>query len=128
MHYNKYLGIIGGAGAITWIGWTLVVTQLSPYKNMPISLILFFLTLFIALTCTFTVIGFYFRIWLLKNEIFYQHINISLRQGFFLSLIAILCLIFQIMKVLTWWSGLLVITSAILLEFYFSAKDSETMS
>ena len=125
MNYNKYMGIIGISAIIGWLGWVLVLTQLSPYKNTSISLTLFLLTLFIALTCSFTVLGFYFRLWLFKNEIFYQHINISLRQGLLLSLITTLCLIFQTAKVLTWWSGLLIITSAVLLEFYFSTKDSE---
>ncbi len=126
MNYHKYLGIIGVSALFAWLGWILVVTQLSPYENMSVALILFFITFFIALTGTFTVLGFYFRMWLFKNEIFYSHINISLRQGIFLSLIAIFCLVFQMLRVLTWWSGLLLIVSAVLLEFYFSARDSET--
>ncbi len=108
-----------------WIGWILVITQLSPYANLSIALILFFITLFIALTGTFGVLGFYFRLWLFKNEIFYKHINVSMRQGTFLSLIAVFCLVFQMLRVLTWWSGLLLVGAAVLLEFYFSARDSE---
>lgn len=125
MNFHKYLGIIGASALFAWMGWALVVTQLSPYENTSIALILFFITFSIALTGTFTVLGFYFRMWLFKNEIFYKHINVSLRQGVFLSLIAVFCLVFQMLRVLTWWSGLLLIVSAVLLEFYFSARDSE---
>lgn len=125
MTHHRYIGIIGISGLIAWIGWFLVINKLSPYESMGLSLLLFFLTLFIALSGTFTALGFYFRVWLFKNEIFYRHINVSLRQGVFLSLIAIFCLVFQMMKVLSWWSGLLLVAIALLLEFYFSSRDSE---
>ena len=125
MTHHRYIGIIGISGLIAWIGWLLVINKLSPYESMGLSLLLFFLTLFIALSGTFTALGFYFRVWLFKNEIFYRHINVSLRQGVFLSLIAIFCLVFQMMRVLSWWSGLLLVAIALLLEFYFSSRDSE---
>lgn len=119
------MAIIGGAGLLAWLGFFLVISKLSPYENMGLSLGLFFITLFIALSSTFAAFGFYFRVWLFKNEIFYKHINVALRQGIFLSLIAILCLVFQMMRVLTWWSGALLVSVSVLLEAYFSAKDSE---
>jgi hypothetical protein len=125
MSHNKYIAIIAGSGLLAWIGWLLVLFKLSPYQTLGLSLSFFYVTLFIALSATFAVGGFYFRVWLFKNEIFYRHINVALRQGIFLSLIAVFCLIFLMMKVLTWWSGLLLVVISVLLEFYFSARDSE---
>src|SRR3989338_3659108 len=125
MSHKKYMAIIGGAGLLAWLVFFIVISKLSPYENMGLSLGLFFITLFIALSSTFAAFGFYFRVWLFKNEIFYKHINVALRQGIFLSLIAILCLVFQMMRVLTWWSGALLVSVSVLLEAYFSAKDSE---
>ncbi len=127
MTHKRYVGIIALTALSSWAGWLLVVNKLSPFDNMELALILFFITLFIALACTFTVIGFYFRLWLFKNEIFYKHINVALRQGIFLAIIAVFALVFQMLMVLNWWSGLLLITIAVLLEFYFSAKDSESV-
>lgn len=125
MTHHRYISYIALSGIIAWVGWFLVVFKLNPYESMGVALSFFFITFLIALTCTFTVFGFYFRVWLFKNEIFYKHINIALRQGVFLALIAIFCLVFQMMRVLTWWSGLLLVVIAVLLEFYFSAKDSD---
>lgn len=127
MSHHKYISIIAIAGVMAWVAWLVVVNKLSPYANMELSLMFFYLTFFIALSCTFTVLGFYFRLWLFKNEIFYKHINVSLRQGVFLSLIAMFSLVFQMLRVLNWWSGLLLIVIAVLLEFYFSSKDSELL-
>ena len=128
MSHHKYIGVIAGSGVLAWIGWFLVVTKLSPFSSMGLALTLFFLTFFIALSATFTAFGFYFRLWLFKNEVFYRHINISLRQGVFLGLIAVFALVFQMMRVLNWWSGLLLTVIAVLLESYFSARDSEEYS
>ncbi len=125
MTHHRYIGIIAACGLIAWLAWSLVIAKLSPYESMGLSLTLFFITLFIALSATFTSLGFYFRVWLFKNEIFYKHINVSLRQGVFLSLIAVFCLVFQMMRLLNWWSGFLLVSIAVLMEFYFSARDSE---
>lgn len=125
MSHNKYIAIIAGSGLLAWMGWLLVLFKLSPYQTLGLSLAFFYVTMFIALSATFAVVGFYFRVWLFKNEIFYRHINVALRQGIFLSLIAVFCLIFQMMRVLSWWSGLLLVVISVLLEFYFSAKDAE---
>ena len=125
MTHHRYIGIITSAGIISWIAWVLVLTKMSPYESMGPSLTFFFITLFIALTTTLTALGFYFRLWFFKIEFFYKHINVSLRQGVFLSLVAVFSLVFQMIKVLTWWSGILLVSAAVLLEFYFSSKDSE---
>ncbi len=127
MTHHKYISIIALVGGVSFLALFLIILRLSPDHNMAITLPFFFLTLFLALGSTFTVLGFYFRLWLFKNEIFYKHINISLRQGFFLGGIATLCLVFQMMRVLTWWSSILLLIIFVLLEFYFSSRDSELL-
>jgi hypothetical protein len=123
MTHHRYLGIIGGAGALSWMAWVLVIFKLDPVESTGLALVFFYLSLFFALTCTFTVTGFYFRVWLNKNEIYYNHINIALRQGFLLTIIALGCLTFQLIGVLTWWSGLLFIACITMVEFYFMARE-----
>lgn len=125
MSHYRYISIILVAGILAWLGWIVIIAKLSPYESMGIVLSLFFITLFIALSCTFATLGFYFRLWLFKNEIFYKHINVSLRQGILLGLIAVLSLIFQMSKFLNWWSGILLLTIVVLIELYFSNRDSE---
>jgi Na+/melibiose symporter-like transporter len=125
MTHSRYISIIAFSGVLAWLALVLIVLKLSPYESAGLALVFFYITLMIALSCTFTVFGFYFRVWLFKNEIFYQHINIALRQGVILSLIAVFCLVFQMMKVFSWWSGLLLVVIAVLMEFYFSSRDSD---
>jgi hypothetical protein len=125
MTYKKYILALLTSAIIAWFAWFLIIYKLNPYETMSIALPFFFLTLFIALSCTFAIIGFYFRLWLFNNEIFFKHINIALRQGIFLSLITIFCLVFQMLRVLSWWSGILLLFIIALMEFFFSSKSSE---
>ena len=117
---QRYLSIIGFAALLSRLRWFVVLFKLTPFESTGMALGFFFLTLFLALACTFAVFGFYIRLWLNRNEVYYHHINISLRQGVLLSLLTLGALALQLAGVLTWWTGLLLITSVILIELYFA--------
>lgn len=123
MTHNKYLAFVAAAGLVSWIAWFIVLTKLDPFESTALALILFFVSLFFAMGCTFTVIGFYFRLWLNKNEIYSNHIAISFRQGIELTVIACGCVLFLILGVLNWWSGFLLILAVSLVELYFVARQ-----
>jgi hypothetical protein len=123
MSHNKYIMIIAFAGLVSWLAFYVVINKLDPFESMGLALAMFFISLFFAFTSTFTVVGYYIRVWLNKNEIYYDHINISLRQGVLLTLIALGSLLFQLLGVLTWWSGLLLIGTVTMIEFYIVAKN-----
>lgn len=120
MTHQRYLSIIGLAALMSWTGWFVVIYKLNPLESTGMALGFFFLTLFLALSCTFSIFGFYVRLWLNRNEVYYHHINISLRQGVLLSLLTLGALALQLAGVLTWWTGILLITSVMLIELYFA--------
>ncbi|MBT3865172.1 hypothetical protein HOE67_04905 [Candidatus Peregrinibacteria bacterium] len=124
MTHKRYLTVIGAAGLFAWIAFVTVIFKFNPYESASLALAFFYVSLFIALSCTFTVLGYFFRLWLYRNEVFYMHINISLRQGILLSVIAVSCLILLMLNVLNWWSGMLLVIAATLLEFYFTSQEA----
>ncbi len=123
MSHHRYLAVIGGAGILSWLAWIVVLTKMDPMESTGLALGLFYISLFFALTCSFTVLGFYFRLWFNRNEVYYSHINVSLRQAILLSIIAIGCLTFQLLGILTWWSGILFIATVTMVEFYFLSRQ-----
>ena len=123
MSHSRYLAIIATAAIFSWIGFILVFLKLDPFETPGMRLALFFSTLFLSLLCSFSVIGYYLRLWLNRNEIYYQHINVSLRQAFLLSLLTIAALSFQLLGVLNWWTGILLLFSVLLIEFYFTIQN-----
>lgn len=123
MTHKHYLSVFGVAALVSWVAWIVVLFKLDPFQSTELAMGLFYVSFLIALSCTFTVVGFYFRMWLHKNEIFYHHIHIAFRQGILLTVIVLGCLTFQLLGVLTWWSGFLLITAITLFEFYFAARE-----
>ncbi len=125
---NRYIVYLVIAALVSWLAFYLVLNRLDPFVNNNIttvaglSLAMFFVSLFFALTSTFTILGFYIRVWFNKNEVYFDHLNVSLRQAVFLSLIALGSILFQILGVLSWWSGLLLIGSVVAIEAYLLSK------
>lgn len=123
MSHHRYLAFIGVASLVSWLAWLLVILKLDPFASPGLAMGFFFISFLVALSGTFTVIGFYFRVWLNKNEVFYNHINIAFRQGILLSLMTLGCLGFQLLGVLTWWTGLIFIAAITSIEFYLMSKE-----
>ena len=124
MIYHRYLLILLINGVTSWVAWLVVLNKFSPLNNLGIALLFFMITLFIALVCTFTLFIYYFRHNVFENSLLKSNFSISFRQGLFLSFIFIFALVFQLLRVLTWWSGLLLIIAILLLEYYFSLQES----
>ena len=122
MTYKKYLSGIAVAAIVSWTSWLLVVHKLSPFESTWLALALFFVSLLFALMCTLTLIGFFVRQRLNNNEIYYHHINTSLRQGILLSILINTCLFLQIFGLLSWWSGFLLVLIVTLVEFYITKE------
>lgn len=130
MSYKKYFLIIGGVAVVGWVSFLLVISKLEPctapgqiticHTASTLSLVLFFFSAFIALTATFTLLGFGLRLWLHKYEIYLDHLNISFRQGILLSFCTLASAGLLLLNALTWWIGLLLIAIILLLELYFT--------
>lgn len=132
MTYKKYLFVLALIAIVGWISWAVVISNLEPctapgdislcHSVSSFALILFFLSAFFALTATFTFLDFLLRVWLQKQELYLDHFNVSLRQGFLLTFCALGALALLLLNVLTWWSGFLLIFIIVLLEMYFSRE------
>jgi uncharacterized membrane protein YidH (DUF202 family) len=114
---------LGIAGALSWIAWTMVITQLDPLESTGTGLSLFYISLFFGLVSLFTLLGFGLRQWLSKEEIHERHLSLSLRQGLLLSGCTVLCFSLLMLGVLRWWNGLLVVGIAVLLEMFFTSRN-----
>ena len=132
MDYNVYMLGVSIASLFSWSAWGLVLTKLSPCVKWlsntvcsgsnPKVIVAFYATLFLALTGTFTVIGFYVRVYLKRNQLYYQNINVAFRQGILLALAVCGLLALQSVRVLTWWDSLILILILLIIEFSFLSR------
>ena len=123
MTYSAYISTILIASLFGWVSWFVVVYKLSPFSQQSLSLSLFYLSLFVALSGSFALLLYFLRVWANKKEIYNAHLNASLRQGVLLSMMIVIGLAFQRLRVLTWWDGLLLLAIILLIEFYFMNRD-----
>lgn len=107
-------------GIMAFVSWLLVIYYLSPSNLFSIGI--FYITLFLSALAFLSILGFYVRLFISKNELVYVHLKTSLRQGMFFSLIIIGMLVLQGFKILTLWDGGLFVTTVMLLEFYFLSR------
>lgn len=125
MSHTSYITLILLAGILSLFGWFVVVLRLDPFASTNMAVALFFISLFLSLASFFTVIGYYARVLFNKNEIYYSHVIISLREGILFAVFVSIALIFQIMRVLTWWNMVLLFMAIALLEVYFLSRHTE---
>ena len=120
---KSYLLGLAALAALGWSAILIVLFRLDPFTSTALAVPFFLAALFLALVGTFSLAGFYFRVWFRRGEIYLQHISISLRQSIFLTVAVEIALVFQILRILTWWDGVLIVAAISLVEIYFSSRD-----
>ena len=105
-----------------WASFGLIIFYIDPETSGILGIICFYLSLFFALIGTITLIGFYLRIWLSKNEVLFAHVAPSFRQAVLVSIALVGCLVLQSFDLLNWWNGGLFVVSVGLVAFYFMSK------
>lgn len=113
----------------------LIITRMSPcltYGNSQIcsqtstlNLSFFYLSLFIFIASTFSVVTFTLRQKNSQPEKQNHYFNTSLRQGLLFSIFTTICLLFLSFNILKWWTSLILLILVILTEFIALQKRNE---
>jgi len=123
MHHFKFLLTIAIVFLMSAVSFYLIVNRLDPFSGGQLPLALFYLTFFFLCTSAFTLLGYGIRLIFYRKEMYFIHLNLAVRQGVLLALLALFLLLFQSYRVMTWWDSLLLVIILILLEFYFISRD-----
>jgi amino acid transporter len=99
-----------------------IVLTTSPEKSM-VTIIAFFVSLFFFLFGLATAIGFYLRRWWMHNEVLFANVKVAVRQGFLVSAFFCTLLILSATRLLTWWDGVILAISFLLIELYFKTRN-----
>ncbi len=124
MTARKSLAIVAIVLLLGSASFFLVLFRLNPYSAPLLSLPLFYVSSFFMLSSLATLVGFAGR-WITrrKDEEFYNPLNVSLRQGFLLSLCVIGLLLFQAIRTLSYFDVILLVAIIVLIEVYFMARE-----
>lgn len=120
MTIAKYLWILGVCTALCWVAWFLVLLMLNPVGVGLLALVLFYISLFCALIGTFSIVGYIFRVKIMrKDEMAHKGVNIASRQSVLFSFLLIAALMLQSQRFLTWWTLLILIAVLSFVELFF---------
>ncbi len=127
MTIRQYLLMMIIGTVFAWSAVLLIMTMIDPTDTQPVVFAVFFTSLFLALTGTFSVLGFTSRVALLgKRTLLSRQVAVSFRQAAILSVLITAALFLQSKSMLTWWNALLAVALATVLEsFFISAKKQE---
>lgn len=122
MTYSSYLAVIFFSSVVSWLSFYMVIERLDPFVNPVTAFVSISVTMFLALTGTFTILGFYLRLFWLKNSLYFYNINVSFRQGVLLAFAVCIMLGFQAFRILNWWDGMIIVLVVAIIEFSFLSK------
>ncbi len=119
MTFKHYLIVmaIGTLGA--WIAWTVTLVSINPIETSMIGFIFFYLTLFVALVGSFSIIGAGLRVLIKKPDVISRQVSIAFRHGLLFGSLIIGSLILLSQDILYWWSMTLFIAVMALVEIFF---------
>jgi hypothetical protein len=118
MNAKNYSLIMGAATIIAWVGFFTIIFNFDPQEANWIIFILFYLSLFLAVSGTLSIIGFFARILLLRKRSILRYLATeSFRQATIVAAALVVTLILQSVRILTWWNMALLILAAAALEF-----------
>lgn len=118
MTLKNYLNIMGVLTGVCWLAWVLVLLFINPSKTGLIGFVLFYFSLFLAIVGTASIIGFIIRARLKRGPVFKQ-VEISFRQGVWVSVFVICVLVLQGLNLLRWWNTIFLVLFLVFLELFF---------
>ncbi|MFH1789468.1 MAG: hypothetical protein ABH832_00105 [bacterium] len=117
MTLRQYLIIMAGGTAVCWTVWFLILRNIDPAESKIIAFMLFYSSLFLALTGTISIIGFLIKKRISKNDIVvFHHIKRTFKQAILISSIILVALALLQLELLTLLTGLLIVATFIILE------------
>lgn len=104
---------------MAWVTWVIVVFRIDPLANPVIAPVLFFVSLFLAMLGTGTIVGFLARHWFEREGVMYRKMTVAARQALNIGAVVVFLLLLQAGRGLSIWTGMLTVIVAVGIEAFF---------
>lgn len=121
MTLKSYLLSMSVITLICWSVFVFIINTINPFTTNSLGFILFYLSLFFALSGTVLLIGFLIRFIIFRQKLAFHLIKVAFRQSFLLSLFLCILLFLFSQALINWLNLLLLLTVFIILEVFFSS-------
>lgn len=118
MGYRTLLAWLTVGTAAAWLVFWYVVNSLDPEQAGVTGFVAFYLSLFIALTGTLSVMGIVFRVQLRRrHETAFREVRIAFRHGILLGAFGVISLALSAAGWLAWWNFLALLIAVGVIEY-----------
>ncbi len=118
MTLKSYLIIMTIMTIVCWTAWTYIFIIINPEATNWIGFLLFYLSLFLALTGTAALVGLLIRFIALKHELVFKSVKEAFRQSFLFAFLIVAALFLISRDLFTWLNLGLLIVGLSMLEFF----------
>jgi len=123
MSLSRYVLVMIFATLVAWGAFLLVLFNVDPYDGGVIGRALFLGSLFFALFGTLSIVGFLTRARWRKGVPLYWHVLNAFRQALLISLVGVISMTLQALRLLNLWNSVLLLLAATLLEIFFLTRQ-----
>ena len=125
MTFRQFIFFILIATASLWLGFWWIIVSVDPYQTNWLGFVLFYGTLFLALTGTFTLASLFIRKIRMPNELLFHLVLLSFRQSIVLAVFFSVLLFLQGERLLTWWNVLGLFALVFIIEMVILNKEKK---
>lgn len=118
MTLKKYLMLTALATAICWTIFLFISSVVNPELTNTLGFFLFYLSLFMAISGTASLIGFLIRFVALRHELAFYAVKIAYRQSFMFALFIIAILMLLSQGLFTWLNLFMLIAVFVIAETF----------
>lgn len=126
MTLRSYLIIMLLTTLLCWAGWGCVLFTVDPESTNWIGFLLFYFSLFLAMTGTAAIAGFLIRFAGLKRELAFYSVKEAFRQSFLFAFLIIAVLFLLSKNLFTWLNLGLLVVGMTILEFFLINYNSRS--
>jgi len=108
---------------VCWVAWAYIIWSINPEITNWIGFLLFYFSLFAALTGTAALVGFIIRFAALKQKLAFRSVQDAFRQSFLFAALIVVSLLLLSRDLFTWLNLFLLIIGLSLLEFFLISYE-----
>jgi hypothetical protein len=106
------------ATLVCWAAWSYIIWTIDPEMTNWVGFLLFYISLFLALSGTAALIGLIVRFIAFKKELAFRNVKEAFRQSFLFSALITISLILVAKDLFTWLNLFFLVIGLSILEFF----------
>ncbi|MFA6410416.1 MAG: hypothetical protein WCW26_02455 [Candidatus Buchananbacteria bacterium] len=125
MRFKLFLGLIVFGTILAWLSWGMVIFYFDPGQAGFTGVILFFVSLFLALSGLLFLLIDLVKAKLAKDQLLLYRIRVSIRHSILFTVIVLGWALLKSQSLLRWWNFLLLVLALTVLEFFFISTQKQ---